>query len=142
MGFKLFKILLCVEAILLFIQFYLGMNINLFIAVPLYTAQHFSSYNGGAEVLAHIVNGIIILALAGIILSYGSRLRNPWVFALSAVALGFAVVAVATGATFAFSMQDDSLSLAMAMSFIITYTVYLVEFYLVDKLQATGRSFR
>jgi hypothetical protein len=142
MGFKLFKILLSVVAILLFIQFYLGMNINLFVVVPLISPQNFASYSGGAEVLAHLINSILILSLAGIILSYGSRLRNKWVFALSAVAMGFAVVAVTTGATFAFRVQDDSISLAMAISFTISYTVYLVEFYLVDKLQAIDSSFR
>ena len=46
MGFKLFKILLSVEVVLLFVQFWLGMSINLFVAVPLRTASNFSSYSG------------------------------------------------------------------------------------------------
>ena len=48
MGFKAFKILLGIESILLFVQFWLGMSINLFVSMPLYTPQDFSGYAGGA----------------------------------------------------------------------------------------------
>ena len=130
MGFKFFKILVGVEIVLLFIQFWLGMSINLSVKLPLYTALSFSSYSGGTEVLAHIINGILILGVAGVILSYGYRLKRPHISALSAPGAVFAVVAVATGATFALRGQDDSLSLTMAMSFIIIYTIYLSQFYL------------
>ncbi len=135
MGFKLIKILLGIETVLIFIQFYLGMNINLFVKIPLTTPQNFANYSGGAEVAAHIIDGILILTLASIILSYGSRLRNVWVSALSAFALGFALVAVATGATFTLRGQDGSLSLTMAMSFIMVFTIYVSEFHLVRKMQ-------
>jgi hypothetical protein len=63
-GFQIFKIVLGVEVVLLFIQFWLGVSINLFVKLPLNTAQDFSSYYGGTEVLAHIINGIQVLALA------------------------------------------------------------------------------
>jgi len=142
MGFKFFKILLGVEVVLLFVQFWLGMSINLFVAVPLHTASNFSSYSGGAEVLAHMVNGVLVLALAGIILSYGSRLRLIRVSVLSVVGVVFAVVASVTGATFLFRMQDDNLSLAMSVSFIVVYTVCLSLFFLVDNVRAAGKAFR
>ena len=142
MSFKFFKILLGVEVVLLFVQFWLGMSINLFVAVPLRTASNFSSYSGGEEVLAHMVNGVLVLALAGLILSYGSRLRLVRVSVLSVVGVVFAVVAAVTGATFLFRIQDDNLSLVMAVSFILVYTVCLSLFFLVDKVHASGKAFR
>jgi hypothetical protein len=142
MGFKLFKILLSVEVVLLFVQFWLGISINLFVAIPLRTASNFSSYSGGEEVLAHMVNGVLVLAFAGLILSYGSRLRLIRVSVLSVVGVVFAVVAAVTGATFLFRMQDDNLSLTMAVSFILVYTVCLSLFFLVEKVQAAGKVFR
>jgi hypothetical protein len=137
MSLKFFKILLSVEVILLFVQFWLGMSINLFVTVPLNSASNFSSYSGGTEVLTHMVSGVLVLAFAGLILSYGSRLRIIRVSALSVVAVVFAGVAAATGATFLFRMQDDNLSLAMAMSFIIIYTAFLVLFSFVQKRKLT-----
>ena len=56
MGFKVFKVMVDVEVILLFVQFCLGMSINLFVAVPLNKPAVFSSYVGGDEVLAHILS--------------------------------------------------------------------------------------
>jgi hypothetical protein len=52
----------------------------------------------------------------------------------SAVGLVFAVTAAATGATFLFKGQDDVLSLSMAVSFLLAFTVYLSEFYLLGKM--------
>ena len=104
MSLKFFKILLSVEVILLFVQFWLGMSINLFVTVPLNSASNFSSYSGGSEVLAHMFNGVLVLALAGLILSYGSRLRLIRVSALSVVGVVFGVVAAVTGAKFLFRM--------------------------------------
>ena len=130
MGFKFFRILVSVEIVLLFVQFWLGMSINLFIKLPLYTALNFSSYSGGIEVLVHIINGILILSIAGIIMSYSYRLKRNDVFWLAAPGAVFAFIAIATGATFALRGQDDSLSMTMAMSFIIIYTIYLSQFYI------------
>jgi hypothetical protein len=142
MGYKLLKILIGLQVILLFVQFWLGMNLNLFVAVPLKSPQNFSSYSGGYELLAHIVIGVTIFVLAGLLLSYGSRLRSRYLSALSVFGLVFAIIAPATGVTFTLSGQDNSLSLAMAMSFLIAFAVYLSGFYLVDKLRAAGRGFR
>ena len=130
---KVFKILLATEIILLFIQYWLGMSINLFVLLPVSSAQNFAGYSGGNEVLSHIINGVLILAFAGLILSYGSRLKNRVISVLSIIALIFAVVAVSTGLTFAFSLRDDNLSLTMAVSFLVVFIAYFSEFHLVGK---------
>jgi peptidoglycan/LPS O-acetylase OafA/YrhL len=135
MGFQVFKILLAIEVLLLFVQFWLGMSINLYVSLPMYTPQDFAGYMGGQEVLAHIVSAIVILVLAGLILSYGSRLESHRVIVFSSVGLSFAIIAALTGATFMFKGQDNSLSMAMAMSFLLAFAVYVSEFFLVDALK-------
>ena len=135
---KVFKIMLTVECVLLFIQFWLGMSVNLFVIVPLSSAFSFSSYSGGYEVFAHLVNGVLVLAISGLILSYGFRLESRFISALSSLAVVFTVIAAATGATFALEGQNNSLSMAMAMSFLIIYTVYFSEFYLVGRISGVS----
>ena len=135
MGFQAFKILLAIEVLLLFVQFWLGMSINLYVSLPVYTPQYFSGYVGGQEVLAHIVSAIVILVLAGLILSYGSRFRSQRVIVFSSIGLSFAIIAALTGATFMLRSRDDSLSLTMAMSFILAFTIYLSEFFFVDTIE-------
>jgi hypothetical protein len=133
MGLKAFRIILVLEVLLLFIQFWLGMYVNLFVNLPLHNAQDFSSYVGGQDVIAHIAVGIVILLLAGLILSYGSRLRKLQVTLLAVFGVIFVILAPLTGATFLFQDQDNVLSMAMAINFLLAYTVYLVIFYLVDR---------
>ncbi len=132
MGFKLFKILLTMEIILLFIQFWLGMSLNLFVSVPLLTPFNYSGYVGGTEVLVHIINGLLVLILAGFILSYGYRLRKSisW---LSVLALVFAIIAPISGYNYMLQEQAKVLSMAMAVSFIVTFAAFLVFFSMLDK---------
>jgi len=133
MDFKAFKILLAAEVVLLFIEFWLGVSINLFVSIPKLTPLNFSSYSGGSEVLAHITNGILVIALAALIVSYSIKLRSLLISALSVVALVFAVVASERGMEFALVGHNYTLSLEMAISFLIVYTLYFIEFYVVER---------
>lgn len=133
MGSKAFRIMLGLEVLLLFIQFWLGMYVNLFVDLPLVKAQDFSSYAGGQDVIAHIAVGISILLLAGLILSYGSRLKKLQVTLLATFGVVFVISAPLTGATFLFRDQDNVLSMAMAINFLLAFTIYLAIFYLVDR---------
>ena len=116
------------------------MSVNLFIMVPSGSPLNSLHYSGGIEVLSHIVNGVLVLAFAGAILGYGFRLKNTLISRLSVLALIFVIVAVATGFTFALRGQDNSFSIAMAMSFLTIYTVYFSESYLVGRMQAVTQS--
>jgi len=136
MGSEAFKIILGLEVLLLFIQFWLGMYVNLFVNLPLYRAQDFSSYAGGQYVIAHIAVGVSILLLAGLILSYGSRLKKLQVNLLATFGVAFVILAPLTGATFLFRDQDNVLSMAMAINFLLAFTVYLAIFYFADKLNS------
>jgi len=133
MGSKAFRIMLGLEVLLLFIQFWLGMYVNLFVDLPLVKAQDFSSYAGGQDVIAHIAVGISILLLAGLILSYGSRLKKLQVTLLATFGVVFVISAPLTGATFLFRDQDNVLSMAMAINFLLAFTIYLAIFFLVDR---------
>ena len=139
MGFKALKILIAVEILLLFIQFWLGMYLNLFAEMPLNQDQNLSSYSG-LEVSLHIAVGVSVLVFAGLILSYGSRFRRLQITVLSAFGLVFATLAPLAGATFLFKDQDHVLSMAMAASFLIAFALYLSLFYLIEKLQSQRHS--
>ena len=134
MDFKAFKILLAAEVVLLFIQFWLGVSISLFVSIPLLSPFNFSSYSGGLEVLAHIVNGIFVMALAALILIYSVRLGRIFVSALSTAALVLVIVASERGMVFALLGHDSTDSLEMATSFLAAYTIYLAMFYLAERM--------
>ena len=134
MDFKLFKILLAAAVVLLFIQFWLGVSVNLYVSIPLLSGFNFSSYSGGFEVLAHIASGILVIALLALIFSYGFRLKSNFISALSVVTLVFAVIASERGVEFALGGHNNILAMEMAISFLIVYTLIFTEFYLVKKL--------
>lgn len=132
MEFKTFKILITVAGILLFIQYGLGMVINLFAEIPAETPLDFLGYFGGVEVLVHIINGILILVVGLVILAYSIKINSlfSWLSLISVVFVAFAVI---FGVIFITGGMNDSFSIAMAMSFISIYTLYFYEFYLTGK---------
>jgi hypothetical protein len=142
MGYRLLKSMLATGVVLLFVQFWLGMNLNLFVSLPMRLPSDFFSYNGGDELFAHVFVGVAVFVLAGLILSYGSRLRNIRFSTLSVIGFVFALVAVAAGATFALRGHDDIISLAMGISFLLVFAVFLAEYFLLDKIKFTGCTFR
>jgi hypothetical protein len=119
MGYSILKSMLGLGIVLLFVQFWLGMNLNLFVSLPMRLPSDFFSYAGGDELFAHVFVGMVVFVLAGLVLSYGSRLRSIRFLALSVFGFVLALVAVATGATFALRGHENIISLAMAMSFLL-----------------------
>ena len=142
MGYSLLKSMLAVGVVLIFIQFWLGLNLNLFISLPIQLPSDFFSYSGGDVLFVHIVAGLTIFVLAGLILSYGSRLHNIRFLTLSAIGFVFAFTATISGATFTLRGHDDILSLSMAMSFLIVFAAFLASYFLVDKVKVAGCTFR
>ena len=136
MNYNTAKNLLGVLAILLFIQFWLGMVINLFASIPTLTPLNFFAYSGGREVLAHISNGVLILIVSLTLLPHSIRLSGSNFSRLSIIGSIFAVAAIILGFTFILGGMDNSFSIAMAMAFLSIYTVYFFEFYLVGRSEA------
>ena len=121
MDYLSHKKLITTSIVLLFIQFWLGISLNLFVDIPRDTFLNFFGYSGGIEVLAHIVNGFLILAISL------ATLRQK-VARLSFLATLFVAAAIVTGFVYILNTYDTpSYSMAMAMSFIIAYTIFFYE---------------
>ena len=139
-GFMLLVKLFVVEIVLLFIQFTMGMINNLFIVVPLNAPFYFLSYSGGLEVLAHVINGALILVFGSLIIFFSHKTRDKLVLKLSILAVVFAISAITNGILFleifSFPMYfniDQYFSLAMALSFISVFTVFFTALYMVNR---------
>ena len=75
-NYKILKKWIVIVGILLFIQYWLGMVINLFATIPKTNPLSFLAYSGGYEVLIHIANGLLILIVSSIIILYSIKLTN------------------------------------------------------------------
>ncbi|MGD0451885.1 MAG: hypothetical protein ABSA79_12640 [Candidatus Bathyarchaeia archaeon] len=144
MSFTVLRKLIIVELFLLFIQFGFGIWNSLFALVPLKAPFNFFVYYGGLDVLAHIVNGSLILLVGGLIVWFSSQTKNPLIVKLSALGVVFTISAIANGIIFLeiFSVPslyniDNDFSFAMAMSFLSVFTIFFTEIYITKKAQKT-----
>lgn len=104
---KNFKTLIVVVGILLFIQYWLGMVINLFVTIPKSDPLNFLNYSGGIEVLAHISNGVLIFIISCLIVYYSIRLTNSIFSKLSIVGIIFVLSAIISGLVFILGGMDN-----------------------------------
>ena len=117
----IYKKLITVVIALLFIQFWLGMSLNLFVDIPRGIFLNFFSYSGGIEVLAHIINGLLILGVSLAIL----RQKSDRLSFLGTLSVAAAIVA---GIVYILNTYEvPPYSIAMAMSFITAYTIFFYE---------------
>lgn len=136
MDYSILRKLLGIEIVLLFAQFLMGMSSNLFVIIPINASFDFLSYAGGLDVLAHIVNGSLILFFGFMVIWFSYKAKNFLVLKLSVLAVVLAITAVACGTIFleVFSVPSlynsgNDFSMAMAMSFLIVFTVFFSELY-------------
>jgi hypothetical protein len=135
------KTLVLVQMVLLAVQYWLGMDNNLFTVLPaptpLFTFSTaplaFTTYPGGIEVLAHISVGITVVVLGLFIPISLSRAGESRCAKLSWIAFASAASALFGGIMFAFAGQNNSFSMEMAMSFISANLAYFAAFYLFGK---------
>ena len=120
-------------------QYGSGTVVNLFAAIPPNTPLAFFSFSDGIEVLAHIVNGALILIIAVGIVAISATLGNHLLPRLALLALVFVAAAVATGLIFTMRGQDPAYSIAMAMSFISAYTVYFGAYFVSGRIMTSER---
>jgi hypothetical protein len=108
-------------AVLLIIQFGLGMGINLFVTLP--PGQSFlSTVGGSAAVVAHAVIALAVLGAGTGALVRAIRARRAVGFA----AAGLAAIVAAAGAGVSFAgSQADAASLAMALATAVALLSYL-----------------
>ncbi|MCL4349356.1 hypothetical protein [Ferroplasma acidiphilum] len=114
---------------LLFIQFILGMYVNLYVSFPpLNNVAHLAGKSFPSNyivVMVHMMFGFLILIVAFILLLLSVKIRNSKLVLSSAISLVFVIVAGISGLLFLFN-EANLYSLIMAISFII---IVLSEFY-------------
>jgi len=132
--------LIIIQLFLLFVQFSIGMWNNLFALVPLDGPFKFFVYSGGIEVLAHIINGALVLALGLTIVWFSFKTRSSLAFRLSILAVVFTISAIANGTAFleiflfpSLYNFDNYFSLAMALSFLVTFSALFSELFVVKR---------
>ena len=131
-NYKTLKKWIIVAGVLLFIQYWLGMVINLFAMIPNNSQLAFISYSGGFEVLAHIINGFLILIVSLIIILYSIKLTKSYFSKLSLLGTLFIISGIIMGLIFILGGMNDSFSIAMVMIFLTTFSLYFYEFHLVS----------
>ena len=87
-----------------------------------------------------MANGILILVVSLAILTHVLRQKRSLLTKLSLLATALVAIAVAGGLIFLLRSPDDSLSMAMAMSFIFIYTIAFYELYLIGRIEAPRKS--
>lgn len=135
--FKTLRVMVVSTLILLSVQYELGMYINLSPNLPELAPFGFSLMKisealhlAGPVALAHAVLGslLTLLSTLNLIFSLKSRIKSVQIVG----GLGFVtmLVAMAGGILFTLSgFTEDHYSLAMASNFILTFTCYFLELY-------------
>jgi len=108
-------------AVLLIIEFGLGIGINLYVTLPGHKS-FFSTVLGSATLAAHAIVAVVLLGAAIGALVRAIRARRAIVF--TAAGLAAVVAAAIAGASFA-SSQGDGASLAMALATAVAMFSYL-----------------
>lgn len=108
-------------AVLIIVEFALGMGVNLFVAVPRHTSLLPGIFSSTA-LAAHAIVGLLLLGAAAGALVRAIRARRAVAF--TAVGLAAILVAAAAGSVFV-TGQSNGASFAMALSAAVAMFCYL-----------------
>ncbi len=125
---------------LLFLQFLMGMWLNLFATFPSFfvgssygmmgSSMSFMMSGGMSILMAHMLSGYVLGILAILVLGISIYSRNTTFVALSVAGLGFIILSGIAGLSFMFSgFQGNLLSYLMALGFISSLAIYFFELY-------------
>ncbi|EQB73082.1 MAG: hypothetical protein M1462_07710 [Candidatus Thermoplasmatota archaeon] len=122
---------------LLFMQFIMGMYINLYVSFPpMNSITHMGPHNFPSNyivVMFHMMLGFLILVVSFIMVLLSLRIRNSKLVISSFLSFFFVIVAGISGFLFLFN-EKNLYSLLMAISFII---IVLSEFYYLYVIKVT-----
>lgn len=124
---------------LLILQNVLGMDLNLFVSLP--GSESFDALLGSVPILLfHVVNGLALLVIGGVLVAHAASLRNRLLMASSAANLAFVFLAIFFGVDFVIAGQDDALSLLMEAAFLgaVASVVILLVAVARDSLSSPG----
>ena len=112
---------------------------NLFVNIPL-TPFDFFGYAGGLWILAHIINGLLILSFGITIIWFSHKEKNFLILKLSALSVVLTITAITCGILFLkiysfpnLYYTENYFSLTMALSFLCVFTVFFSDLYLSKK---------
>ena len=108
-------------AVLLIVQFGLGIAVNLYVALPAHK-PFFSTVSGSALLAAHVIVALVLLGAAISALVRAIRARR--VIVPTAIGLAAVLAAATAGAAFT-SSQNTGASLAMALATAVAMFSYL-----------------
>ena len=108
-------------AVLLIVQFGLGIAVNLYVTLPAHK-PFFSTVSGSALLAAHVIVAVALLGASISALVRAIRARR--VIVPTAVGLAAVLAAATAGASFA-SSQNNGVSLAMALAAAVVMFSYL-----------------
>jgi len=112
-------------AVLLIVQFGLGIAVNLYVTLPDHKA-FFSTLFGSALLAAHVIVALVLLGAAISALARAIRARRAIV--PTAIGLAAVLAAVTAGAAFT-NTQNNGASLAMALAAAAAMVSYLAAIY-------------
>jgi hypothetical protein len=112
-------------AVLLIVQFGLGIAVNLYVTMPKHK-PFFSTVFGSALLAAHVIVAVALLGASISALVRAIRARR--VIVPTAVGLAAVLAAATAGASFA-SSQNNGVSLAMALAAAVAMFCYLAAVY-------------
>lgn len=145
---RLIRVLAGITLTVLFMQFLLGMWLNLFASFPTVSFQSGSMmssmmgfmFSGGMfELMGHMMIGFLLLALSIIALGVSLSLGKIGISLLGLAGFGSILLAGISGLGFMFSgFQNNTYSYLMAVSFIFAFAVYFAELLFANNLFTRG----
>ena len=120
--------LLSLELGLLALQFVLGMFVNLYVTLPspvlgMYGMMQLMFQPGMGAVMAHMVTGMILGALALLTFAVSTLSRNPLLIASTGGTFAAVLAAGVSGMEFLFSGQNNAFSYGMSVGFLVAFTL-------------------
>ncbi|MHB8566140.1 MAG: hypothetical protein ACYC7D_10935 [Nitrososphaerales archaeon] len=143
---SLVRLTLSITLAVLFLQFLMGMWLNLFASFPtsaslssgmmgMISTSMSSMMSGGMSLLMlHMLSGYLLGILALIVLAVSIYSKKTMFVALSILGLGSIALAGISGLSFMFSgFQDNLVSYLMSLGFISAFMIYFIELYISAK---------
>jgi hypothetical protein len=120
-------------AVLLIIEFGIGIGVNLYVAVPA-NKSFFSTVFGSATLAAHAIVAVVLLGAS--IAALVRAIRSRTAIAFTAVGLAAILIAAGAGASFAGNPGNGS-SLGMALATAVAMFCYLAAVFSIREPAAT-----
>jgi len=124
----LLRVLLVSALVALGIQYFLGIEVNMYVEAPYSSTDLLFS--------SHYSLGILVVAIGMGVLAVSILTRKPFAVLASLVAFVAMATAGQAGRVYTFSSHVESYSLIMAVAFLVAFASYFVEIILLSRSPA------